>query len=114
MTEQNLAASLRQLLAGRSFGGFLLVLFGVLAVGSPFVAAVTVTVFIAWLIIFGGVVHLVLAFHAHRAGSILWKLLVGLAYVAIGGYTLMHPVLAWRRLTLLLASLFLIEACWMW
>ncbi len=67
------------------------------------------SVFIAWLIIFGGVVHLVLAFHAHRAGSLLGKLLVGLAYVVIGGYLLAHPVLGVATLTLLLAALFLIE-----
>jgi uncharacterized membrane protein HdeD (DUF308 family) len=87
----------------------LLIAFGALAIASPFVAAVTVSVFLAWLIIFGGVVHLVLAFHAHRAGSLIGKVLVGVAYVVIGGYLLLHPVLGVATLTLLLAALFLVE-----
>jgi uncharacterized membrane protein HdeD (DUF308 family) len=89
--------------------GLLLVVFGMLAIGSPFLAAIAVTGFIAWLIIFAGVVHLILAFHAHGAGSLIWKLLVGLAYLFFGGYLVMHPVLGVASLTLVLASLFLIE-----
>ena len=38
-----------------------------------------------------------------------WKLLVGLAYVFFGVYLIMHPVLGVASLTLVLASLFLIE-----
>jgi len=80
-----------------------------LAVGSPFLAAIAVNGFIAWLIVLAGVVHLILAFHAHGAGSLIWKLLVGLAYLFFGGYLIMHPVLGVASLTLVLASLFLIE-----
>jgi len=89
--------------------GVLLIVFGMLAVGSPFLAAVAVNVVIAWLIVLAGVVHLTLAFSAHSAGSVIWKLLVGLAYLFFGGYLIMHPVLAVASLTLVLASLFLIE-----
>jgi uncharacterized membrane protein HdeD (DUF308 family) len=89
--------------------GVLLILFGMLAVGSPFVAAVAVSVVVAWLIILAGVVHLILAFHAHGAGSMIWKLLVGLAYLFFGVYLIMHPLLGVASLTLVLASLFLIE-----
>jgi uncharacterized membrane protein HdeD (DUF308 family) len=89
--------------------GVLLIIFGMLAVGSPFVAAVAVNVVIAWLIVLAGVVHLILAFHAHGAGSLIWKLLVGLAYLCFGVYLIIHPVLGVASLTLLLASLFLVE-----
>jgi uncharacterized membrane protein HdeD (DUF308 family) len=89
--------------------GVLLVVFGVLAIGSPLLAAVAVNAVIAWLIILAGIVHLILAFHVHRAGSVVWTLLVGLAYLVFGGYLLMHPLLGVASLTLLLASLFLIE-----
>jgi len=80
-----------------------------LAVGSPFLAAVAVNVVIAWLIVLAGVVHLVLAFHAHGAGSLIWKLMVGLAYLFFGAYLIMRPVLGVASLTLVLASLFLVE-----
>lgn len=89
--------------------GVLLIVFGMLAVGSPFVAAVAVNVVIAWLIVLAGVVHLTLAFSAHGAGSVIWKLLVGVAYLLFGGYMILHPVLGVASLTLVLASLFLIE-----
>jgi uncharacterized membrane protein HdeD (DUF308 family) len=89
--------------------GVLLILFGILAVGSPFLAALAVNVVIAWLIVLAGVVHLILAFHAHGAGSLIWKLLVGLAYLFFGLYLIMHPLLGVVSLTLVLASLFLIE-----
>jgi len=89
--------------------GVLLIVFGMLAVGSPFLAAVAVNVVIAWLIVLAGAVHLTLAFHAHGTGSLIWKLLVGLAYLFFGAYLIMHPVLAVASLTLVLASLFLVE-----
>jgi uncharacterized membrane protein HdeD (DUF308 family) len=89
--------------------GVLLIIFGMLAIGSPFLAAVAVNGVIAWLIVLAGVVHLVLAFHAHGAGSMSWKLLVGIAYLCFGGYLILHPVLGVASLTLVLASLFLIE-----
>jgi uncharacterized membrane protein HdeD (DUF308 family) len=89
--------------------GVLLIIFGMLAIGSPFLAAVAVNVVVAWLIVLAGVVHLVLAFHAHGAGSMIWKLLVGLAYLCFGGYMIMHPLLGVASLTLVVASLFLIE-----
>jgi len=89
--------------------GVLLIIFGMVAVGSPFLAAVAVNVVIAWLIILAGVVHLMLAFRAHGAGNMIWKVLVGLAYLFFGGYLILHPVLGVASLTLILASLFLIE-----
>jgi len=89
--------------------GVLLIIFGALAIIAPMEAAIAVNIVFAWLIIFAGAVHLAVAFHAHSAGSIIWKLLVGIAYVCFGVYLLLHPVLGVASLTLLLACLFLIE-----
>jgi uncharacterized membrane protein HdeD (DUF308 family) len=89
--------------------GALLIVLGILAIGAPFLAAVAVSVVISWLIIFAGIVHIVLAFHAHGAGSVIWKLLVGIAYLFFGGYMIFHPVLSVTSLTLVLAALFVIE-----
>ncbi|MGA8859474.1 MAG: DUF308 domain-containing protein, partial [Candidatus Sulfotelmatobacter sp.] len=89
--------------------GVLLIVFGMVAVGLPFLAAVAINALVAWLIILAGVVHLVLAFRAHGAGSMIWKLLVGVAYLCFGGYVIVHPVLGVASLTLLLAILFLVE-----
>jgi uncharacterized membrane protein HdeD (DUF308 family) len=89
--------------------GVLLIVFGMVAVGLPLLAAVAVSALVAWLIVLAGIVHLMLAFRAHGAGSRIWKLLVGIAYVCFGGYLIVHPLLGVASLTLLLASLFLIE-----
>jgi uncharacterized membrane protein HdeD (DUF308 family) len=89
--------------------GVILIVFGILAIASPFLAAVAVSSLIAWLIILAGVVHFILAFHVHRPGRTIWKLLVGPAYVFFGAYLLMHPVLGVASLTLVVALLFLIE-----
>lgn len=89
--------------------GVLLIILGAAAIASPFLAAVAVNAAIAWLIVLAGAVHLVLAFRAHGAGSMIWKLLVGIAYLCFGVYVIAHPVLGVVTLTLLLASLFVIE-----
>jgi uncharacterized membrane protein HdeD (DUF308 family) len=89
--------------------GVLLIVFGMVAIGSPYLAAVAVNVAVAWLIVLAGAVHVMLAFRAHGAGSMVWKLLVGVAYLCFGGYLILHPVLGVASLTLVLASLFLIE-----
>jgi uncharacterized membrane protein HdeD (DUF308 family) len=91
--------------------GVLLIIFGMVAIGSPFLAAVAVSTLIAWLIVLAGVVHIMLGVRTHGAGSMIWKLLVGLAYLCFGVYLILHPVLGVTSLTLLLALLFLIEGC---
>jgi uncharacterized membrane protein HdeD (DUF308 family) len=109
MTQPTPSNLVRQTSTWSIVWGVLLIIFGMLAIGSPFFAAIAVNAFIAWLIVLAGVVHLILAFHAHGAGSLIWKLLVGLAYLFFGGYLIVHPVLGVASLTLVLASLFLVE-----
>jgi uncharacterized membrane protein HdeD (DUF308 family) len=89
--------------------GVLLIICGLLAIASPYVAAVAVNVVIAWLLVVAGALHIFVAFQAFKAGTMLWKLLVGVAYVAAGVYMVMQPQLGVASLTLLLASLFLVE-----
>jgi len=89
--------------------GVSLIILGMLALGSPLLATVAVNALISWLIVLAGVVHLMFAFRAHGAGSVIWRLLVGLAYVAFGIYLIARPAVGVASLTLVLASLFLIE-----
>src|SRR5580698_5318959 len=89
--------------------GVLLIVFGMVAIGSPLVAALAVSVVVGWLVILAGIVHVMLAFRAHGAGSMIWKLLVGIAYLGFGGYLFVRPVVGVASLTLVLASLFLLE-----
>jgi len=109
MASQSSVEVVRQSSTGSILWGVLLIVAGMLAIGAPLLAALAVNGLIAWLILISGVIHIVLAFRSHGAGSVIWKLLVGLAYVCFGGYILMHPLLGIASLTLILASLFLIE-----
>lgn len=109
MSPQNPVDVVRQASTWSILWGVSLIILGMVAIAAPFLAAVAVNAIVAWLIVLAGIVHLVLAFHAHGAGSLIWKLLVGIAYVGFGIYLIVHPVLGVASLTLLLASLFLVE-----
>jgi uncharacterized membrane protein HdeD (DUF308 family) len=89
--------------------GVSLIVLGVLALGSPMAAAVAVNVVISWLLVLAGVVHLAVAFHLREAGRVIWRALVGLAYIFFGVYLIAHPAIGAASLTLVLASLFLVE-----
>ena len=89
--------------------GVSLICLGMLSLAMPLFAAVAINGLIAWLIVLAGIVHLVVAFHSREAGSVIWRLLVGLAYLCFGGYLFARPALGVVTLTLVLASLFLVE-----
>jgi uncharacterized membrane protein HdeD (DUF308 family) len=109
MALQSPSAIVRQVSTLSLVWGVLLIILGMLAIASPLMAAVAVNIVIAWLLIVAGVVHLVIAFHTREAGSMIWRLLVGLAYVAFGIYLIARPAVGVASLTLVLASLFLVE-----
>jgi uncharacterized membrane protein HdeD (DUF308 family) len=87
----------------------LFIILGVLAIAEPGIAALAVTLLVGWLLIFGGVAHLVSAFSAGGAGRAIWQVLVGIVYFVGGFYFLTHPLIAVGTLTLLLAGIILAE-----
>lgn len=89
--------------------GASLIVLGMLAIAAPMAAAVALTVVISWLLIFAGGVHLAVAFHLREAGRVIWRALVGLAYIFFGVYLIARPATGVASLTLLLATLFLVE-----
>lgn len=95
---------------GWSIGlSILLIVLGLVALAAPLVAGVVVETIIAWLLIFGGISHFVLAWHVRGAGSHVWEFLVGLAYLAAGIFLLLHPVAGLVSLTLFLGAYLLIK-----
>ena len=109
MAQQTPSGIARQASTLSLLWGVSLIILGMLAVGSPVVTAVAVNAVIAWLLALAGAVHLTVAFHTREAGSLIWRVLVGLAYLFFGVYLIMHPALGVASLTLVLASLFLVE-----
>src|SRR5258708_18537136 len=109
MAQETLSGIVRKASNWSILWGVLLMVLGVMAVGSPMIAAVAVNVVVAWLVVVAGVAHLALAFHARGAGSAISSTLVGLAYIAFGAYLVARPAIGVASLTLLLGSLFLVE-----
>jgi len=88
----------------------LMILAGILAIASPLAAGIAINVFVAWLLVFSGCVHLVFSWHTRSTGGFLWELLVGILYVFIGVYLLVQPVAGLVSLTLALAIYLFFEA----
>jgi uncharacterized membrane protein HdeD (DUF308 family) len=86
------------------------ILLGTMAVIEPGVAGLAVTTLVGWLLIFGGVAHLVAAFSGGGKGRVIRQALIGIAYMVGGFYFLAHPLLGLGTLTLLLAVIILTEA----
>lgn len=87
----------------------LMIVAGVLGIILPPVAGIVATVFFGWLLIFSGFVHLVFCWHTRGTGALLWELLIGIAYLLIGGYLLLNPVAGLLAVTLGLALYLLAE-----
>lgn len=88
----------------------LMIVAGILAIASPLAAGIAVNVLIAWLLVFSGCVHLVFSWYTRTTGAFLWELLVGILYIFIGVYLIVHPVAALMSLTIALAIYLLLEA----
>jgi uncharacterized membrane protein HdeD (DUF308 family) len=86
-----------------------MILAGILAIVIPPVAGIAVLAVVAWLLILSGAVHLVFAWHTRTAGAVIWELLLGILYIFIGVYALLHPVAGLASLTLLLATYLFLE-----
>jgi uncharacterized membrane protein HdeD (DUF308 family) len=85
----------------------LMIAAGVLAIFSPAIAGVAVTVFFGWLLIFSGILHLAYAWQPGRA--VVSEILLGILYGGIGFYLLARPVAGLESLTLALAFYLVLE-----
>lgn len=109
MNEQSTTDVLKEA-SGMSVGWAIVMLaLGVLAILMPFTTGIAVSIFVGWLIVFGGFAYVAYAFAARGAGSFLWRLLLGIVYVVGGGYLAFHPGIALESLTLVVAAIFFIE-----
>jgi uncharacterized membrane protein HdeD (DUF308 family) len=88
----------------------LMIATGVLAVFLPQIAGVAITVVVGWLLLFSGIMHLVYAWRAGSAGAVVWEILIGLVYGAIGLYILARPDVGLASVTLALAMYLFFEA----
>ena len=104
-----IAMEARRLTGWSTTVSLLMILAGVLAIGLPVAAGITVNILVAWLLVFCGVAHLAFGWHLRGIGGVLWQVLLGALYIAIGVYLLIHPVAGLVTLTLALAIYLFVE-----
>jgi len=88
----------------------LIILAGALGIILPPLAGFATTVFFGWLLIFCGIAHLLFAWHAGGAGGIIGQVFIGVAYVVIGSYLLLNPLVGLLALTFALTVYLFAEA----
>ncbi|HET6984310.1 MAG TPA: HdeD family acid-resistance protein [Myxococcaceae bacterium] len=80
---------------------------GLFAIIEPAVAAIGIALLVGWLLIIGGVAHLVATFRGGGTGRVIFQILSAILFAVAGGYMLSQPVLAVGTLTALLGGVLL-------
>ena len=60
-------------------------LLGIFSIIEPGIAGLAVAILVGWVLIFGGVAHLVAMFSGGGVGRVIWQALIGFVYV-VGGF----------------------------
>jgi uncharacterized membrane protein HdeD (DUF308 family) len=89
--------------------GILLIVGGVLSIAVPAFAGLAASVFFGWLVMLAGAAHLVYAWSERGAGTAIWQVLIGIIYLAAGGYMLYMPAAGVVALTAVLAVYIALE-----
>ncbi|MGH3627586.1 MAG: HdeD family acid-resistance protein, partial [Sciscionella sp.] len=87
----------------------LMIAAGVLAIFVPMIAGIAVTALVGWLLIFCGALHLAFAWRGGHARAVLWEILLGVAYGAIGLYLIARPIMGLASLAFAIAFYLFIE-----
>jgi uncharacterized membrane protein HdeD (DUF308 family) len=109
MAASTIASEAKRIAGWSTAVSALIILAGVLAIALPVAAGLAVNLVVAWLLLFCGAAHLVFGWHLRAIGGALWQFLLGVVYIGIGVYLLMHPVAGLASLTLALAIYLIAE-----
>lgn len=110
MSDTSVATIVKKTVGWSIWLSVLMIVAGILAIASPLAAGIAVNLMVAWLLIFSGGAHLVFAWYTRTGRGFLGELLVGILYICIGVYLLMHPLAGLLSLTIALAIYLLLEA----
>ena len=89
--------------------GIVLVVLGVVSIGSPFLTTIAVKIVLGWLFLIAGIAQVVHAFSARDWKGFLGDLLIGVLYAGVGAWLAFFPLAGIIALTLLLAIMFIAE-----
>jgi|SRR6516164_1899094 len=102
-TERPVVEKARKFTGWYILAAVLFILLGLFAIIEPATAAVGIALLVGWLLIFGGVAHLIGTFRGGGAKRVLFQLLSAVVFLIAGFYVLTHRELAVGTLTALLA-----------
>ncbi len=91
------------------FLGILTVIFGVVAITTPFITGLAVTLFVGAMLAVSGVAQIVHAFKCKQWGTGFWGTVIGLLGLAAGLYMLFRPGMGLITLAMVLAIYFLVD-----
>ncbi|MGO9318025.1 MAG: HdeD family acid-resistance protein [Terracidiphilus sp.] len=86
-----------------------MIILGILAIVLPLATGIVISALVAWLIVLSGIAILASAFAGQNAKAVIWRILIGIVYIAGGGWLAFHTQLALESLTVVLAVIFLFE-----
>ncbi len=89
--------------------GIILIIVGVLAIASPLVAGMSITIVVGTLLIIGGIGECFLAFQAGAFGRGLLIFIVGALMAVAGFYMISQPVAGLATITLFLTAYFIVS-----
>jgi uncharacterized membrane protein HdeD (DUF308 family) len=81
---------------------------GFLAIGAPFAAGMSVTIFVGAMLIFGGIGQCFLAFKSGAFGKGLLMFIMGLLTTVAGFYLFQQPLAGLASITIFLAAYFVV------
>lgn len=88
--------------------GILLVVVGLMAIGSAIVATLTTVIVLGILFLAGGIVEIATSFWAHCWRGFWLQLLAGILYLVLGFLLVQHPIATALGFTIVLAAAFMI------
>ncbi|MDS0281211.1 HdeD family acid-resistance protein [Haloarcula onubensis] len=105
-TNESMQAQLQQ---GGIVGGVLLALLGLLALFTPFITGLALSILLGAALVVGALIHVAAAFSAGSARGVLWQVVLGIVYGVVGISILANPILGLTTLTILVIAFFAVE-----
>jgi uncharacterized membrane protein HdeD (DUF308 family) len=89
--------------------GVLTVIFGMLAIGMPFISGIAVTLYVGFLMLAMGVMQIIAAFKSGQWGAGILGALIGVLSILAGLFMVGRPVAGMAALALVLAAYFVVD-----
>lgn len=90
-------------------GGILLVVLGLIAISTPFVTGITLSVVLGGLLVVGALAHVVHAFSGQEGKGSIWQIALAVVYTFAGISLIVNPIIGLTSLTLLVIGYFVVD-----